>query len=55
MIPAHLLGLELYISFEPKWKTDGGDEEQRLTEALFSDAHRSHHTTQVTKATSDGG
>ncbi len=55
MILAHLLGLDRHNSFEPvKMAIDGGCEGQRVTEALFSDAHRSHRTTPVTKATLGG-
>ena len=55
MIPAHLLDHERYISFKPvRMEMDGGGERQRRTEALLSNAHRSHRTTPVTKATSVG-
>ena len=66
MIPAYLLDLVRPISFHSpvKVKLDGGGDEvstffaasnQRRTEALFSDAHRSRRTTLVTKATSGRG
>ncbi len=66
MIPAHLLDLERSISFlsSVKLELDGGGEavspffaasDQRRTEALFSDAHRSRCTKPVTKATSGRG
>ena len=58
MIPAHLLDLGQFTSFTPvklELQLDGGGEETaeaRLTEALFSDAHRSLRATPVTKTTS---
>ncbi len=66
---AHLLDLEQSISFTTgftpvKMELDGGGEgvspsfaarNQRRTEALLSDAHRSRHTTPATKATSGRG
>ena len=59
MIPARLLDLGQFTSFTPvQLELDEGGEGsglgsmQRLTEALFSDAHRSRRTTLVTKTTS---
>jgi hypothetical protein len=65
MIPAHLLDLEPSLSFKPvKMGLDGGGEgvspssaarNQRQTDALFSDTHRSLRTALVTKATPGRG
>ncbi len=61
MIPARLLGLEQYISFDPvKIEMDEGCEApglgsmQSLTETIFCDAHRSLRITPVAKGTSWG-